>query len=113
MQPLPLLHVGVWHLVDRGWKHQGPSFQPGDGLSKDEFLKAKIHVKEWMYSWMRSSCESQLEYNISQHLLYRYLCSNHIVNECGPDFKRRVTAFITQCITSHEEYYLFYKRKSI
>ena len=102
-----------WHLVDRGWKHQGPSFQPGDGLSKDDFLKAKIHVKEWIYSWMRLSCESQQEYIISQHLLYRYLCSAHIVHSCGPDFKRRVTAFITQCITSHEEYYLFYKRKYV
>ena len=62
---------------------------------------------------MKSSCESQLEYNISQHLLYCYLCSNHIVHTCGVDFKRRVTAFITQCITSHEEYYLFYKRKYV
>ena len=62
---------------------------------------------------MKSYCETQEEYKISQNLIYRRLSLNNFTKYCGKHFIRCECSFIRKCITSHEENFLFCNRKKL
>ena len=54
-----------WHIVDRGWKQNGPRF--GSQLKRNCQLKKIIQIiKQWMYSWM-TTCKTREECMILGH----------------------------------------------
>jgi hypothetical protein len=73
-----------------------------------------------MYSWSRSICESQDEFETSKALLYAYLASSdirgifaHSVSEITEDAIKAIQRFIMRNVETHKQYFLFYLRKTM
>ena len=67
-----------WHMVFMGWKVHMPSINsivPGQQI---QFLEIQSVLKNWMYSWMKSSCETRTEFLISKKLFLKYISTDGV-----------------------------------
>ena len=60
---------------------------------------------------MGDSCETELEYLASKFLLFEYLSSDLVTEECGKDFAAEVRKLIRDHIEPYEDNFVFYKKK--
>ena len=102
-----------WHLVDRGWFNYGPCYQKAGPYELKNFLEVKRNIQSWMYSWMKSNCETLREYNISKYLFFKYIYSTNVENKVGLSFIKMVKNLIINHLYNVEEHYPFYQRIGI
>ena len=75
--------------------------------------KSELILKRWMYSWMKSSCETREEYLVSKLLFKKFLNSKQIKTKLGTTFIQNVENFVTKHIEPHETYFCFYLRLNL
>jgi hypothetical protein len=96
-----------WHVVDRGWNRVCPGVRSVSRGNEKAFKAICIEIKNWLYSWMQASCETEAEYKISKALLAAYLCHSTFVNiatEPGADRIRTYICLDTQSQCSDKGY---------
>ena len=99
-----------FHLVNLGWdRYMGAMKQ-----YKDKVLYKKVaqNLRNWIYSWMKPSCETEAEYRHSKHLFFKFLNTEYIRDNLGQLFIDNVTRFMNDSIIPQEPYFCFYRRKS-
>ena len=62
---------------------------------------------------MRDSCETELEYLTSKYLLFEYLSSDLVTEQCGKDFAEEVRKLIRDHIEPYEQIFVCYQKKGI
>jgi hypothetical protein len=65
-----------------------------------------------MYSWVRSNCETELEYLVSKSILLKYLRSDDFLSVFGSQNVDRIFKFIRGCIETVESSCCFFRRKN-
>ena len=70
-------------------------------------------IKGWMYSFMKSDCETEKEYSISKTLLLHYVDSNYVKKALGDIPTRTIMHFLRTNFFVHEDNFAFYKRRNI
>ena len=108
----------VWHAIERGWQRHGPTIRTCssslDELNKTQVLEIINKMKQWMYSWTKSSCETEDEYNISKQLFEKYVFSETVQTITGGDtFSKCVLNFFRNYLEPVLPNMLFYKRKHL
>ena len=99
-----------FHLVTLGWeRHMGPMKQY---KNKELYKKVSKNLKNWMYSWMKPSCETEAEYLHSKHLFFKFLNTDYIYDNLGQTFIDNVSAFLNDSVIPQEPYFCFYLRKA-
>ena len=91
-----------FHLVRMGWMHhviKKDCYFSSVGVIYDNVC---THLKVWIYSWMKSSCETQKEFLVSKLLFKKFLNTNQIKSKLGKAFIDSVESFITNHIKPHE-----------
>ena len=102
-----------FHLVRMGWTHhimKKHCFPTSVGCFYDRVCN---HLNKWMYSWMKSSCETREEYLVSKLMFKKFLNSKPIKTKLGTTFIQNVESFVTKHIEPHETYFCFYLRLNL
>ena len=63
---MPNIYRGrfCWYIVDRGW-HNNAAGITSFPIEHSGFYQEIFYlIKNWIYSWMKDSCETQDEYNM-------------------------------------------------
>ena len=101
----------AFHIVRMGWKRVIPckkSIPKQHHILYDNVCK---HLKTWIYSWMKCSCETKEEYEVSKHMFFKFLNTKQIRLTLGITFVNAVEDFIRKNVEVHEKHYAFYLRK--
>jgi MULE transposase domain/SWIM zinc finger len=109
----------IWHIVDRGMMKHYPS--PSMFANKKAHGTVKATIRQWLWSWSQSACETEEEYALSKALLLAYLSSSsevknafaHSVKEVSDAAIASIHAFVVKNVETHDDYFLFYLRKSM
>ena len=102
----------MWHIVNRGWRTQGPSSRY---LQKNQKLYEKLRtiICSWMFSWAISGhCETKEEYIISKALFVMYV-DRDVRATFGSGCASMILQFFRNHVEPHEEYFCFYRRSNI
>ncbi len=99
---------GAWHIVDRGWLQHCPGIKSVATIIQPQFKKIVDVVKGWIYSWMKSDCETKEEYKVSKALLHSYLASKRVVSILGEEGSASIVRFILKYVEPYELNYCFY-----
>ena len=101
-----------YHLNTKNWERNGPAI----GADRDKINAQNTYVSictEWIYSWMRASCETRMEYLGSKYLLFRFLKRERTIEECGLNFVEDIIEMIRKNIEPYESFFVFYRRKRV
>ena len=66
----------IWHVVDRGMTAKFPNCQLKKGTERDAFDKAELQVRQFLWSWAESNCETEEEFRLSNALFLMFLDSS-------------------------------------
>ena len=102
-----------FHLVRMGWTHhimKKYCFSASIGYFYDRVCNL---LKKWIYSWMKSSCETQEEYLVSKLIFKIFLSSKQIKSKLGTTFIENIENFVTKHIEPHEIQFCFYLRLNL
>ena len=100
-----------YHLNKKNWEKNGPTITH---LTETEQINCSLQTKiisDWIYSWMKQTCETELQYLASKYLLLSYLENEEIISDCGTQFIDKVKRMIRENIEPNERFYVFYRRK--
>jgi hypothetical protein len=104
-----------WHIVDRGWRRNGPTSNSFTGYQRKQEAQALFRgVRSWIYSWMKPGyCESREEYLVSLRLLKNYISSPAVskVLEGRKDVIDHVKKFLRENIVVYDNHYLHFLRR--
>ena len=76
-----------YHLNKKNWEKHGPKFMnPSDDTKKSQCSIQSHIIADWIYSWMKPSCETELQYLVSKYLLLDYLNQDWMKEDCGETF---------------------------
>jgi MULE transposase domain len=104
-----------WHIVDRGWRRNGPSSNAFQRIQKKKQVQALYKVvRQWIYSWMRPGyCETEDEYQVSLRLLNKFIDSPrfHTTVDGRLDIIAHVKQFLRENILVHNDLFLHYFRR--
>lgn len=102
-----------FHIVRMGWK----SHIPGKSLFVQEqrvfYKNVCHHLKTWIYSWMKSCCETEDEYEVSKHMFFKFLNTVQIRNRLGTYFIDKVSDFVRKHVEVHDNNFCFFRRKHL
>ena len=102
-----------YHLNKKNWEKNGPKYMHYPENQKNSCSLQSSIISDWIYSWMKKTCETRLQYLSSKFLLLEYLDQENIIEDCGIDFINGVKRMIRNNIEPIEENYVYYKRKHI
>ena len=101
-----------WHVIDRGWMRHGP--KSNHYKDKISFKIITSNIRNWMFSWTSSACETAEEYNISKTLFEKYVFSKNVTEKLDTNFSKLVIKFFRDYVEPVlVPNMLFYKRKHI
>jgi hypothetical protein len=110
--PIMRLRCG-WQIVDRGWLRHCPGIKSVATIIQPKFKKIVGVVKGWIYSWMKSDCETKEQYEVSKALLRSYLASKRVVSILGEEGSASIVRFILKYVEPYELNYCFYLRLGV
>jgi hypothetical protein len=108
----------IWHIVDRGMKVNFPNCPTRCKKSKrsiyEAWEKVQLSVRQWMWSWAESCCETEEELQLSKALFLTFVQSDDVREALGgaaaveqlKDFHRRH-------VEPLEDFFVFHYRKSL
>ena len=102
-----------FYLIRMGWTHhimKKYCFPASVGYFYDRVCN---HLKKWIYSWMKHSCETREEYLVSKLIFTNFLNWKQIKSKLGISFIENVENFVTKHIEPHEAYFCFYSRLNL
>jgi hypothetical protein len=105
-----------WHIVDRGWRRNGPTTNVFQSHRKKKEVQQALFqvVRRWIYSWMRPGyCETQEEYQVSSTLLHQFIDSPlfRTTVDGRLDIIAHLKQFLRQNILVHKDLFLHYLRR--
>ena len=100
-----------WHVIDRGWMRHGP--KSNHYKDKIAFKAITTNIRNWMFSWTSSACETEQEYNVSKYLFEKYVFSKYVIDKLDSNFSKLVIHFYKDYVEPILPFMLFYKRKHI
>ena len=98
-----------WHINNRTWHRYGPRLST---INRSHFLfkKHSTRLSNWIYSWMKPSCETEKEYLLSKALFFQYLKTPEVRLEIGTRFCVEVENMVRCYIEPHEAKFVFYEK---
>jgi hypothetical protein len=99
-----------WHIIDRGWKRNGPKKTSVPKPMRKPFDVKTHEIRNWMYSWMKPKCETEEEYIISKALFIAYLQSDEALRVLNESNCRTILDFFRENVEPHEAHFCFYRR---
>jgi len=102
-----------WHLVTRGWDRYCPARGSAYDQINKPFYKVCQNVLNWLYSWLESKVETEMEYKISKALLFQYLTHPNQVAILGNTNCDKIVNFIREHVVPYEQNSCFFHRISI
>ena len=104
-----------WHIVDRGWRRNGPTTNLFTGQRKKRVVQTFFRgIRTWVYSWMRPGyCESREEYQVSLRLLLEYINSPAVKDllDGQTSIVSHLKKFLRENIIVYDKLYLHFLRK--
>ena len=100
-----------WHVIDRGWMRHGP--KSNHYKDKIAFKAITSNIRNWMFSWTSSTCETEEEFKISKALFLKYVVSQSVTDALDTNFSELVIKFFRNYVEPVLPYMLFYKRKHV
>ena len=70
-------------------------------------------IKAWLYSFMKSDCETKDEYNISKNCLLHYVDSKFLKETLGDISARTIIFYLQTYVFVHEDKFVFYKISAV
>jgi hypothetical protein len=105
-----------WHIVDRGWRRNGPTTNIFPGTHKKRQVNDLFKVvRRWIYSWMSPGyCENEDEFRVSARLLNEYIDSAMFREsvEGRQDVITHLKQFLRQNVLVHQELFLHYLKRT-
>ena len=101
-----------WHIIQKGWEVHMMS-ESAYPLCKDFYRNVSCVLKDWMYSFMKSQCETKEEYILSKTVLLKFVNSTYVTCKLGTLFPKKFETFFRQNVETHEMNYCFYKRNDM
>ena len=83
-------------------------YQIGSRAKEMAFNAITNQVNAWLFSWMRSSCETHEEYKISKALFAIYLSSPNVLQHANKCAAERIQAFIQEHVETLESFICLY-----
>ena len=103
-----------WHLVNRGLKRYGVGIKSIAPDHQDTWKATYSTIQLWMYTWMRSNCETEEEYNLFKYLFESFLVrSDEAVEVAGVENSEKILSFVCGHMQPHESHYCFHLRKCV
>ena len=100
-----------WHIVYKGFeKYIDMTFPDIPTTIINDHKKI---IQNWMYSWMKRTCWTYLEYKYSRYLFMKYIFLSQVVNLFGLAFLNNVAMFVRKHVLLHEKYFLYCQRSQI
>ena len=92
-----------WHIVDRGWKNHmyGPMIFL-DKNNQELMTKMTKVIKNWLFSFMKDSCETEEEYKASKYLLMKLVKSQYVKDNLGTFFTANFLSFFRKHVEVYE-----------
>ena len=100
-----------WHVCNRTFERHGPRLE--NYVSPHAYELILTNCMGFVYSWMKPSCETRLQFLTSKYLFWRYLHSTFVRNTVGESFVSVVTSLMRNYIEVVEEHFVFYKRNKL
>ena len=100
-----------FHLVRMGWNSKVLAKRHVDPKHHKFYETVCIHLKDLIYSWMRSSCETEKEYKVSKLMFFRFIQTTHLLIKLGKPFFDSFESFVRNHVEPNEQNYCFYLRK--
>ena len=100
-----------WYVCNRTFDRHGPRIE--NYVSPHAFDLILSNCMGFVYSWMKPSCETKIQYMTSKYLFWRYLHSTFVRNTVGENFVAIVTSLVRNYIEVVEDHFVFYKRKKL
>ena len=101
-----------WHIVDRGWRRNGPTSNCFSSHQKKQEVQAFFrYVRRWIYSWMKPGyCESVEEYKVSLKLLETFINSPAVSTllDGKTEIVQHLTKFLRENIVVYDHLYLHF-----
>ena len=63
-----------YHIVNRGWDNKIEKFRSFPPSQTKFYEKVKTQIHTWMYSWMKSECQTKNEYQIGRASCRERVC---------------------------------------
>ena len=101
-----------WHLVYMGWRAHVPALGIQQTSQRKSYQEIQAVLKNWMYSWMKPSCETKSEYLLSKKLFLMYIYT-HCQRESGMVFTNPLLLWFRNSLEPHEGSYCFWCRKFV
>ena len=102
-----------FHIVRMGWRVHVIGKNCIDRKHHNFYDKVCKQLKLWIYSWMKSSCETLHEYLTSKLMFFKFLNTIQIRETLGEVFISSVTRFVRKHVEIHESLYAFHERFTI
>jgi hypothetical protein len=102
-----------WHLVNRGLKRYGVGIRSVAPAHQDRWKATYSTIQLWMYTRMRSNCETEEEYNLSKYLFESFLRSDEVVEVAGVEKSEKILSFVRSHLQPHESHYCFHLKKIV
>ena len=67
-----------WHIVHKGYEKYIDTTFPD--IPKSVLNDHKKIIQNWMYSWIKRTCSTYLQYKYSRYLFMKYIFSSRVVN---------------------------------
>jgi hypothetical protein len=106
----------VCHIVNRGMTNYFPKPLARKNVELDFFQKwdkVRVTVRRWLFSWPDDRCKTQEEFLLSKALFLKYIQSDGVKEALGPHGFDQLQEFYGKRIESHEDYFVFYRRRHL
>ena len=100
-----------WHIVHKGFEKYIDTTFPD--ISTSIVNDHKKIIQNWMYSWMKRTCPTYLQYKYSRYLFMKYIFSSQVVNLFGIAFSNNVAMFVRKHVLLHKKYFIYSQRNHI
>ena len=100
-----------WHMVHQGFNRSVDTIFL-DISSKIVDNHKKI-IQNWMYSWMKGSRSTYLQYKFSRYLFMKYIYSRDIISTFGVSFTNNVALCLRRHVLPHENIFLYCLQNNI
>ena len=103
-----------WHITSKNWEENIQRYLVfHDSCSLENKRRFPKFVCNWIYSWMKTTCDSKAEYEISKELLLSWLVSDEVITHiCPVEVSKMIITWLQTSVFPYETDYAFYIRRT-
>ena len=96
-----------YHIVNRGWDDKIEKFRSFPPSQTQFYEKVKIQIHTWIYSRMKSECQTKNEYLVYKILFKKFSRDSDIRDKLGIMFITNIETFHKNNVEVHERRFYF------